>query len=323
MPRRKALPPPGRGGAPREPRGILELDRFSEASLQQWETLSQDLDELERTLYYALEPERRRLWGELLAALQQPAEDPLEIHNWFRIATYAHSLNPLSAAGSLLAYGGRFNPGADLERGTLAPWPALYLAEDFETAFYEKFQMRRDDKRDGLNAADLALQPTSSHVTVRLNGRLTKVFDATSPEKLDPVAKVLGKIKLPQRAGKLKRKLQIPQNALYMIRSGKQLFEVVFSHNWRRLPVQFDLPAPGQVLAEMVRDAGYEGILYRSTRHTGLCLAVFPEMMVEGSFIELVDKPPHSETVIRLDESTADALSGWDVLPTKARGQRR
>lgn len=185
MPQRKAPPPPSKSGEPREPRSILVLDRFSEASLRQWKTLSEE------------------------------------------------------------------------------------------------------------------------------------------PEKLDPVARVLGRIKLPERAGKLKRRLQMPQNALYMTRSGKQLFEVVFSHNWRRLPVQFDLPAPGQVLAEIVRDAGYEGILYRSTRYTGLCLAVFPEMLAEGSFIELVDKPPHSETVVRLDESTADLLSGWEVLPTRARSHRR
>ncbi|MDP2431123.1 MAG: RES family NAD+ phosphorylase [Pseudomonadota bacterium] len=323
MPRSKPLPPPGKSGAPREPRGILELDRFSEASLQQWKTLSEDLDELERTLYYALEPERRRLWPDLLAALQQQVETSLEIHNWFRIATYSHSLNPLSAGGSLLAYGGRFNPGADLERGTLPPWPALYLAEDFETAFHEKFQMGSDERRDGLSAADLALHPNVSHVTVRLDGRLARVFDATSPEKLDPVARVLGRIKLPERAGKLKRKLQIQQNALYMIRTGKQLFEVIFSHNWRRLPVQFDLPAPSQVLAEMIRDAGYEGILYPSTRHSGRCLVVFPGVLREGSFIALVDKPPHPETVDRLDASTADTLAGWEVLPVQMRNRQR
>ena len=319
MPRKKALPPPGKSGTPHEPRGILELDRFSEASLQQWKTLSEDLDELERTLYYALEPERRRLWPALLAALQQPAAELLEVRNWFRISTYTYSLNPLSAGGSLLNYGGRFNPGADLERGTMAPWPALYLAEDFQTAFYEKFQIRSDEQREGLTASELALQPTDSHVTVRLDGRLTRVFDATTPEKLDPVARVLGKIKLPERAGKLKRKLQIPQNALYMIRTGKQLFEVAFSHNWLRLPVQFDLPAPSQVLAEMIRGVGYEGILYKSTRGSGHCLAVFPEMLMEGSFIELVDKPPHDETVARLDASTASVLSGWEVLPLQTR----
>ncbi|MDD3883591.1 MAG: hypothetical protein PHW66_01530 [Gallionella sp.] len=127
MRQRKIIPSQGKTVGRVEPRGILELDRFSEACLRQWKILSEDLDELERTLYYALEPERRRLWAELLAALEQEDNEPLEIHEWFRLATYTHSLNPLSAGGSLLAYGGRFNPGADLERGTLSAWPALYL----------------------------------------------------------------------------------------------------------------------------------------------------------------------------------------------------
>jgi hypothetical protein len=117
--RRKDIPPIKNHGAPGEPRGILELDRFSEASLKQWKTLSGDLDELERTLYYALEPERKRLRPELIAALQQQINEPLELQRWARIATYTHSLNPLSAAGSLLGCGGRFNPGGDLEQGTL------------------------------------------------------------------------------------------------------------------------------------------------------------------------------------------------------------
>lgn len=323
MTRRKIMPPPGRPKVPAESRGILELDRFSEASLRQWKTLSDDLDELERTLFYALEPERRRLRPELLAALQQQANEPLEILGWSRIASYIHSLNPLSAAGSLLGYGGRFNPGADLEPGTLAPWPALYLAEDYETAFQEKFQMRSDEVRDGLSPQELALQPVTSHVTVMLDGRLNRVFDATSPDKLAAVARVLGKIKLPERARQLKKKLQFAQNVLFMIRTGKQLHEVVLNYNWRRLPVQFDLPAPSQVLAELVRSAGFEAILYHSIRGPGHCLAVFPDLLMEGSFIELVDTPPHEETLPRLDVDTADALAGWEVLPVQMRNRQR
>ncbi len=308
---------------PGESRGILELERFSETSLRQWKTFSEDLDELERTLYYALEPERRRLLPELIAALQQQFNEPLEVQGWSRIASYTHSQNPLSAAGSLLGYGGRFNPGADLEPGTLAPWPALYVAEDYETAFQEKFQMRSDEVRDGLTPQELALQPVTSHVTVMLDGRLNRVFDATSPEKLEPVARVLSKIKLPERARKLKRKLQIAQNVMFMISTGKQLHEVVLNHNWRRLPVQFDLPAPSQLLAEMVRSAGFEGILYRSTRGAGRCLAVFPELLMEGSFIELVDTPPHEDTLTRLDADTADTLAGWEVLAGPMRIRQR
>lgn len=53
------------------PKGILELDRFTEASITKWNELSADLDELQDVLHFNLEPERRRLRGELISALQQ------------------------------------------------------------------------------------------------------------------------------------------------------------------------------------------------------------------------------------------------------------
>lgn len=308
--------PIGRNTGPNEPRGILELDRFSEASLKQWRTLSEDIDELERVLFYALEPERRRLRPALIEVLQaaNSTTPSFEFQDWVRLVTYSYSLNPLSAAGSLLGYGGRFNAGSDLEHGTFTPWPALYLAADFETGFREKFQMASDCASNGLSPSELALQPNASHVTVVVHGRLTRVFDATSPDKLSQIAQVLGRIKLPARAGQLQKRLQIARNLLYMVRTGKQLYDTVLKHNWRRLPVQFDLPAPSHVLAELVRAAGYEAILYASTKGPGNCLAVFPDVLREGSFIALKDKPPHPTTLTRLDTDTSETLAGWEVL---------
>lgn len=322
MARHTRIPPSRQPGPPGEPRGILELDRFSEASLRQWQTLSQDLDELERALYYALEPERRRLYPELIAALQGHDGPPFEMEQWVRLVSYTHSLNPLSAAGSLLRYGARFNPGADLEEGTLLPWPALYLAQDHQTAFREKFQLASHAMVDGLSPAELALQPGMSHVAVVVRGRLARVFDATSQVHFDLLARVLARIKMPQRARQLMKKLGIPSQVIYMVRTGKQLHDMVLMHNWRRLPVQFDLPAPSQVLAGLVRAAGFEAILYSSTKGSGKCLAVFLDQLHETSFIELVDKPPHASTARRLDAASADALAGWDVLPSQKRGLR-
>lgn len=96
------------------PRTILELDRFSSDSLKAWKTLSADLDQLEQTLYFALEPERRRLMPEMLAALQAHQGRSFVVENWVRLVSYTYSRQPLSAAGSLLANGGRFNAGAGL-----------------------------------------------------------------------------------------------------------------------------------------------------------------------------------------------------------------
>lgn len=320
MARKKPQPPSPRSTASHVPRGILELDRFSEASLRQWQKLSEDLDELERTLHFAIEPERRRLRPELIAALDASLGEPFTVHGWIRVVNYRFSLNPLSSAGSLRAYGGRFNAGADLEPGTLDPWPALYLAEDFETAFREKFQMRSEALTEGLRPQELALGPQGSHATVAVTGRLTRVFDMTSVAALDPLARVLRRIKMPTRARQLKKKLQIPNHALWMVQTGKQLYDAVLKHNWRVLPAQFDLPAQSQTVAELIRAAGFEAILYQSTMGPGKCLAVFPDRLAESSFIALADEPPHPDTIPRLDYSTADGLAGWATLPAaKAR----
>lgn len=290
-------------------KGILELDRFTEASIDKWNDASADIDELNAVLYFNLEPERRRKRAELIAALKSSA--PIEYHlkNWVRIVDYQWTNYPLSAAGSLCFLGGRFNTGRDLDRGTLDPWPALYLAQDYATAYREKFQLQIDESVNGLTPEELSLSAGKSHSTVVLNGKLTKVFEM-SQEALGPVAKILGRVKMPARAEQIKRKLKIKPQDLRMITTSKQLFVIASVHNWRTLPVQFGLPAPSQILAELIRAADFEAIAYPSTKGGGTCLAVFVDRLAHDSYIELSDKAPKGVTV-RLDTVTADELAGW------------
>ena len=49
--------------------------------------------------------------------------------------------------------------------------------------------------------------------------------------------------------------------------------------NWNAWPVHFDVPSNSQVLATMVIDAGFEGILYPSTKDGKNCLAIFTRTM--------------------------------------------
>jgi hypothetical protein len=137
----KQFPGGARRVAAEGPLGLRELDRFSETSLERWNAVYQDLDELQDSLYFGLEPERRRYRPDLIAALNSVASVDLCMAGWCRAVTYRYSLAPLSCAGSLQYIGGRFNAGTELDPQTLAAWPALYLAADFETAFREKFQL--------------------------------------------------------------------------------------------------------------------------------------------------------------------------------------
>lgn len=303
----------------KEPIGILELDRFNETTLNRWREISGDLDELQAVLYFNLLPEQRRVRDQLLAAINTADVQPLVLHNWVRVVTYQYSEAPLSCAGSLQAYGGRFNPGVDLDPGTMASWPALYVGADYETAFREKFQLPSTETVNGLSPQELALQPGQSHSTVVINGRLGRVFDMRTPTSLEPIARVLRRIRMPQRAKDLKRKLAIPRGGFTMIQNGQSLFKAMVQINWRQLPVQFGLPAPTHVIAELLRAAEFEAILYRSTKSGGDCLAIFPDKLASGSYLELADAPPAGVRHTRLDEASAQDLCGWEAVPRQFR----
>jgi hypothetical protein len=153
-----------------------------------------------------------------------------------------------------------------------------------------------------------------------LKGRLTNLFDLRTSTTLNGIARELGKIRMPDRASKLKRKLKIPERELTMLRTGRQLFETVVNQNWRVLPVQFGMPAPSQILAELIHAAGFEGILYSSTKGLGQCIAVFPDLLKADSYVELLDAPPAGVAHPRLDPTTAPSLNGWNEI---GRGARR
>lgn len=313
----KPIPPAPRGTAAGTPanKGILELDRFSKESLERWSEISADLDELQDILYFNLEPERRRHRPDLLKALQETPAEPLQIENRARIVDYQWTLYPLSAAGSLTGIGGRFNAGTEIDSLTFSPWPSLYLASDHATAYREKFQIEAGHTVEGLSPEELALTAGKSHTTVALKGKLSRVFRMT-PTTLGPVARVLGKIKMPDRAERIKKKLKISPNDLSMMRTGKQLHDAAAVHNWRVLPIQFGLPAPSQILSELIRAADFEAVSYQSSKGGGTCLAVFVDRLAPGSFIELSGNHP-SGAIARLDETTAEELAGWAQLGIK------
>ena len=264
----------------------MELDRFSEANLNRWREISNDLDELQSVLYFNLVPERRRHRDDLLQAVATATPLSLELKSWARIVTYRYSNAPLSCAGSLQAYGGRFNAGVDLDQDVgMGPWPALYVGSDYETAFREKFQLSSDARVSGLSPEELALQQGQSHSAVFVNGHLSRVFDMRTPAALEGIARVLGRIRMPARAKDLKKKLSIPPGGITMILNGRSLYKAMVEQNWRQMPVQFGLPAPTHIIAELLRAAEFEAVLYHSTKGPGDCLAIYPDKLSSDSFV--------------------------------------
>lgn len=327
--RRRQTAPPRRppvrrpSGASVSTPGLLELDRFSEADLQRWRRYSKDLDELNNILYLGVEPQRRRRHDALVQALQSVPCDPMDFTGWARILPWCYSDAPLSAAGSLRAYGGRFNIGMDVDNAIPRRWPALYIAENKETAYRERFGLSKEEGCDGLTSNELALTDEDSYSVVRMNGHLERVFSVAQAAALDPICEVLAEMTLPAEARQIMKRLKIDARQVGMIRSPERLLREVLEVNWRRAPVQFGVPSSSQILASLIVDAGYEGIRYPSTKNGGECVAIFPHRLAsDASFVSVSDAPPSGVKWPRLDLTTANELCGWEIVPNELRAAK-
>lgn len=319
MPKRRIQQPPTRTPVGSHAPDLYLLDRFTEKDLETWNARSADLDELHRLLYLGVEPERIRKREALLNALRVKPAAPITFDRWVRMVEHRWTNAPLSSAGSLLGYGGRFNIGQDIEWSLAKPFPALYVADSFETSYRERYQTARDAPTAGLSAEELALSVSTT--TVFLRGHIERILDVSDLNALAPICRILAKIKAPAEATRFLKRLRAPQNTIQMIKTALQLQNALQFQNWRGWPVQFGVPSPSQQFGELAQAAGYEAIRYRSTKEpNGTCLAIFSASFGnQASYVELADPYPPEVRHSRLDLDSADELAGWDCLP----GSRR
>lgn len=318
MPKRKVQQPPFHPspGAKSAPELYL-LDRFSEQNIETWANRSQDLDELVRRLYFDTEPARIKFRLEISQALNKKTSAPVLFDQWVRVLGYRWCEDPLSSAGSIQTYGGRFNIGQDVEHSISPPFPAFYVAEDYETAYREYFQKEAGSTTGGLIPEELSL--AGSVTIIRLRGRVERVLDLTDPVVLINATTVLKKIKMPKSVEEVLRRLRVPRGQRpRMVQTSADL-QRIFTENWKEWPVVYGIPASSQVFGQFAVAAGFEAIRYRSTKQPSKnCLAIFPcNLASNRSFVELVDEPPPGVTLRRLDITTSEALSGLKGIRVK------
>jgi hypothetical protein len=80
---------------------------------------------------------------------------------------------------------------------------------------------------------------------------------------------------IPPHLNKFAKKHKLPP--FETIKTVPQLVDALGKPDWRINPMQFDLPAPSQLFAQLVVEAGIEGIVYLSKYNGKLCLAAFPQ----------------------------------------------
>lgn len=162
-------------------------------------------------------------------------------------------------AGSVTRGGGRFNIGAGVDSAAFTPFPALYIAEDYATAFRERFGSA-DEPRSGMTAEEFALRSPGSFTHVALRGQLELVIDIGIAQTLNAFASVLGRFVIPPAVRDLARRLGI-RRPMGLVRTVSGLQRQLLHAHWRAEPAQFDLPANSQVFGRIAASAGLQGIL--------------------------------------------------------------
>lgn len=205
--------------------------------------------------------------------------------------------------GAVLGGGGRFNIGSDLDVDLFAPFPALYIASDYDTAYAECFGLADSDTTLALH--ELALRRSSSFSSVALNGELLALFDLRDVASIKGFAHIISSFRMNKELRQLARELGMKGPLL--VTSARALHSDLLG-NWQGMPSQYGLPANSQIFARFLKQAGFEGVIYPSTKGTGDCIALFLEQFEDSdSWIELADDSPPG-AITRLDSSTAREL---------------
>jgi hypothetical protein len=303
---RKTTP---RRAQPAKPKAGVELEKFTDADLRIWQRQAEVLERYHVQLYFHLEGQRALRHRDLCDALRESVSASIAVNRWSRIVDYKYSLQPLSAAGSLVR-GGRFNIGNDLDPGRYPAFPALYLAQDYDTAYAERYGQRRS-VAGKLEGHEYALRRPGSFTSVNVHGHLYNLFDLRNARNLRPFVEVVSEFDLTKELRELAVSAQIKGPLL--VKSPAQLKSNLLAHNWRLYPSQYEIPANPQVFGRLVADSGFDGIVYASTKGPGACVALFPANFPgTESHVELADELPRGATHTRLDQETWREIAGPD-----------
>ncbi len=291
-PLRRKTPPP------KFPSSVI-LESGTLAQLSANKDYSKELSRYHWNLYSEFSHQRAVVQDQLFESLSRGAIGNYQFDHWQRAVKYAYSYTPLSTKGSLKFGGGRFNIG-DIDPDRFPMFPALYLAEDKETALQET--LGQQEKSGKLSAMEVALTNPQSISVVSVSGSLETILDLTKEGSLTEFLGVISKFTVSQQLRQEARRLnQLVPNA---VRTEEILKLSLMDPLWRAFPQIVDVPANSQIFGQLVRSAQLCGVLYVSKFNGAKCLAIFPKNFNStSSFIQLDDLAPDPKIVNRVDSN--------------------
>jgi hypothetical protein len=278
------------------------LEQGTLESIRQAKETTRKLADYNWTLYSELALQRSHIESDLTQALNEATVRNFIFKKWQRAVRYRYSLHPLSILGSLKDPGGRFNV-ADIDPARFPQFPGLYLAFDKETALQETLGQVPSREGSELTAQEIALTNPQSQTLVSVSGALESVIDLREPKRLKVFIELMKDFKLSSDLKKMAKAIKVPEPTI--VQTPTQLVDSLLEPDWRKYPMESDVPANSQIFGHLVFLAGIEGIIYPSKLTKKDCLVSFPKNF-EGtsSFVEIDDDPPDIRVPRRLDAET-------------------
>ena len=262
---------------------------------------TQDLLDYKWAHYSELAYQRNQNLEAIKKALLGSSASDFTFKGWQRAVKYKYSLHPLGTLGSVANIGGRFNTGSEVN-SNVPTHPALYLAQDKNTALQETLGQENDPSRR-LTPQELALTNPQSETIVEVSGYLEKVFDLRKPKTLNSLVAIIKHFEFSDTL--LMRSRELKLDTPIIVKSSSELLATILAKDWRNWPENFDVPANSQILGHLLYIAGLEGVVYPSKLTGKDCLAVFPANFNKGSsFIQIDGDPPHAKVPLRIDART-------------------
>lgn len=287
------------------------IDQFTLAGLRAGKSFETRIRQFHWRLYAELAEQRSRIADRLHKAILEAAVEDFSFVSWQRMVKARWALRPLSAGGSLVLPGGRFNIGAI--DPSFADFPALYVAVDKVTTFQEVLGQDPDAK-GRLTPFEIALTSAESVAIYSVSGHVHTVIRLDQPDRLQPFIDIIKGFTLSpdlNRQGReLVREMNTPPRK-FTVTTVKDLLKAVLVDNWREIPVQLGIPSTSQLFGQLVAQSDVEAIVYPSRFNDGLCMAVFPQTLATSdSYVALDHDPPRKDVVAKLDRHTWQALRG-------------
>ncbi|MBP9680558.1 MAG: RES family NAD+ phosphorylase [Bacteriovorax sp.] len=257
---------------------IKRITKFTDDQRQFWKDFQK----------YLLDEREKRI-DDIIGSIDSTKVENLNC-DFGRIVSSKFAADPLNGVGSVkLPPGGRFNIAQSSSFSSY--FIGLYLAEDYETAFTEKYHRSTEEQSES-DLKHFALQPNESFSFNRVRVNLENYIDLTNDNTLVAFTDVIKDIVVPDYYKNLGKKLKIE---LTMATDSEVVKSFFFNEHYPVWAAWLDQPAPSQLFGHYCKLAGVQGILYPSVRNKAKNnLVVFPDNMVESnSSLKLIDEVPY------------------------------